>query len=189
MSHLSDWIDIDDPDHQAVLARLLAAPGERLGVYLEMRTTQELIRRLREAEVVVHSSDGAARILQIHDAGAGLNDYVSRAHLLQCLEMGLIDPATPVHFRSQHGNITLMLCDEDIAEKALIETDTFLALCRISKNPWMAKIGPFIPANQLYCQHRFHNKTSTLGKSLGLPYLRAYSIVPMRAILDLDLPQ
>lgn len=189
MSLLSSWMDLESPESLGVFTSLLARPGERVGVYKSISSIDDLLQRLKVAEVAEIEPVRTKRpqILKIYDIDKGVRSSISSLHLKQLVECSKIDPNVSIHFRYRYGGLYLFLLTCDFDEKVAYSEHTFLAIDKKLKTPWLARIGSFTPVNEVWFQHQYDGRVSTLGKILKVPYLKSISICTQEELNSQDI--
>lgn len=190
MKQLSDWIDLENAENLNAFTCLLGNPSKQVGVYDHLKTKEDLLYRLQEATVEIFHTATTQQpsVLKLYDIDIGTPLSTTSTHLADLLSTNKIDPLTPVHLRYFYGGLFLFLLKGEL-QKTLIKSDhTYVALDTQKKEPWLVRLGAFTQPNQVWSQHRFDGKTTTLDKAIKVPYLKTFSIVNEEDLDTYDVP-
>lgn len=186
---LSELIDLNQPSNLLPLQRLLPSRIEQTGVYDTTRTIQDLTNRLRDSSCELYKDHGNLyQTFKLYDVGVGTPGSVSDAKLRQLLQSRLIPPTTPVHFRCLYGGLFLFILIDDIEVTRLKSEHTYIQVANSDRGVFSARIGPPTHPNQVWMKMGYDGKTSSLAKTLSIPYLTSYCITTAENFYSDDIP-
>lgn len=186
---LSKFIDVSSQNTLLHLERLLPTQIVQTGVYDTPRTLEQLKAKLQECSFQLYGEHTELfQILKLYDIGVGTPGSVSDSTLRGLVDSGLVSGSTPVYFRCLYGGLFLFILTNDIETKYLKSEHTYIYVVKDDCSVFSARIGPPTHPNQVWMRKEYDGKTSSLAKTLSIPYLTSYCITTEQNFYSEDIP-
>ena len=168
------------------VSMLLKTPGRSTGCFEGVRTTQDVLEKLKCAVMQQErtSKNGLMALYSVYDVGTGIDSTISSERLKTLISLSQIDPLTKVHLLYTHGNIYTCLMLEDINLNLLLTDKVSLVYHLKDKEVVSMKIGEFTPPNRLYLRRDLDGGVVPLQKALSSVNIGSFHVVPRQ---DFDL--
>lgn len=186
---LSEVIDLSCQTNLLPLQRLLPSRIVQTGVYDTPKTKEELQSKLKDCSCELYKEHtDLYYTLKLYDVGVGTPESVSDSLLGQLVHNRLLDDKTPVHFRCLYGGLFLFVLIDDIEVTRLKSEHTYIQVAKSDRGVFSARIGPPTHPNQVWMKMGYDGKTSSLAKTLSIPYLTSYCITTAENFYSDDIP-
>ena len=186
---LSEVIDLSCQTNLLPLQRLLPSRIVQTGVYDTPKTKEELQSKLKDCSCELYKEHtDLYYTLKLYDVGVGTPESVSDSLLRQLVHNHLLDAKTPVHFRCLYGGLFLFVLTDDIEVKYLKSDHTYIHVATDNCEVFSSRIGAPTYPNQVWMRTQYDGKTSSLAKTLAIPYLTSYCLTTTENFYRDDIP-
>lgn len=167
----------EDKPLQRRLLSLITIEGKKIGRYVNVKTLEELITLLKNAnyELVKSIPTSNLKIYRTYDIGYGYINYISLFRFKELIDIGKLRADVNISLEYHHGNIFAYVDSTYINKDSLLTDETYIFTS--NDEPWNVKIGKPTSPNRLYSQTGYHGVTTNIDLLKNIEGLNAITIL------------
>lgn len=156
------------PKTRDALKRLVRHDAVPWGTLKDLTTVDEVLERLQQCPPVL-IPDLTTKLVEVYhsaDLGVGCVARVSSSLLETAMQIGQIDPETPITLRYRHGNLFCVVKPEDLPPMASLSQDVYFMVNTETHALISTHIGKYHWHHAMYQYYHLDKKVTTLKKLL-----------------------
>ena len=179
-----------DPYLLSFLSAFTSSKVNTVNVYKHLRNPGEILERWKQCGLEPTDTilNGRYRLHEVFDADFGIRETISKNELTQLTKTHPELLKAIVYLRYQHGNLFAFLAQEETPEQILLTNKTSVVEDLRLELFHHAKIGDYIPTNQIWHGKDYDGIETTLEYTLKSKSFVCYTVAAYDTIRLMDYP-